>query len=96
MSSLDLLQSLKESILLQANVKAISGEPIVAHGKTVIPAEKIVYPKGGRNWRCGRFQCRRRGRRRWRSTGYSRGSHRRKKISRPVSFRLPTAGDQLP
>jgi hypothetical protein len=28
-------------------VKAISGEPIVAHGKTVIPAEKIMYPKGG-------------------------------------------------
>ena len=40
MSSLALLQSLKESILSQANVKAIYGEPIAAHGKTVIPVAK--------------------------------------------------------
>ena len=33
MSSLALLQSLKESVLSQANVKAIYGEPISAHGK---------------------------------------------------------------
>ena len=43
MSSLALLQSLKESILSQANVKAIYGEPIAAHGKTVIPVAKIMY-----------------------------------------------------
>jgi glutamate/tyrosine decarboxylase-like PLP-dependent enzyme len=43
MSSLALLQSLKESILSQANVKAIYCEPIAAHGKTVIPvAKKLV------------------------------------------------------
>jgi uncharacterized spore protein YtfJ len=37
MGSLALLQSLKENILGQASVKAIYGEPIAAHGKTIIP-----------------------------------------------------------
>src|SRR5579864_3422347 len=46
MSSLELLQSLKESILSQASVKTIYGEPIAAHGKTVIPAAKIMYGYG--------------------------------------------------
>jgi uncharacterized spore protein YtfJ len=46
MSSLALLQSLKESILSQANVKAIYGEPIAAHGRTVIPVAKIMYGYG--------------------------------------------------
>jgi uncharacterized spore protein YtfJ len=46
MSSQALLQSLKESILSQANVKAIYGEPIAAHGKTVIPVAKIMYGYG--------------------------------------------------
>jgi hypothetical protein len=46
MSILALLQSLKESILLQANVKAIYGQPIVAHSKTVIPVAKITYRYG--------------------------------------------------
>jgi uncharacterized spore protein YtfJ len=46
MSSVALLQSLKESILGQANVKAIYGEPIAAHGKTVIPVAKIMYGYG--------------------------------------------------
>jgi uncharacterized spore protein YtfJ len=46
MSSIALLQSLKESILSQANVKAIYGEPIAAHGKTVIPVAKIMYGYG--------------------------------------------------
>jgi uncharacterized spore protein YtfJ len=46
MSSLALLQSLKESILAQANVKAIYGEPISAQGKTVIPVAKIMYGYG--------------------------------------------------
>ena len=40
MSALTILQSLKESILSQANVKAIYGDPITAHGKTVIPVAK--------------------------------------------------------
>jgi uncharacterized spore protein YtfJ len=46
MSALTILQSLKESILSQANVKAIYGDPITAHGKTVIPVAKIMYGFG--------------------------------------------------
>jgi uncharacterized spore protein YtfJ len=46
MSSLALLQSLKESVLSQASVKAIYGEPISAHGRTVIPVAKIMYGYG--------------------------------------------------
>src|SRR6476620_2005697 len=46
MSSLALLQSLKESILSQASVKAIYGEPIAAQGKTVIPVARIMYGYG--------------------------------------------------
>jgi uncharacterized spore protein YtfJ len=46
MSSLALLQSLKESILTEANVKAVYGEPIAAHGKTVVPVAKIAYGYG--------------------------------------------------
>jgi hypothetical protein len=43
MSTQALLQSLKESILSQASVKAIYSEPIAAHGKTVIPVARITY-----------------------------------------------------
>ena len=46
MSTQALLQSQKESILSQASVKAIYGEPISAHGKTVIPVAKIIYGYG--------------------------------------------------
>jgi uncharacterized spore protein YtfJ len=46
MSTLAILQSLKESVLSQASVKAIYGEPISAHGKTVIPVAKIMYGYG--------------------------------------------------
>src|SRR5437870_13583272 len=46
MGSLALLQSLKESVLGQANVKAIYGEPISAHDKTIIPDAKIMYGYG--------------------------------------------------
>jgi uncharacterized spore protein YtfJ len=46
MSTQALLQSLKESILSQASVKAIYGEPISAHGKTVVPIAKIMYGYG--------------------------------------------------
>jgi uncharacterized spore protein YtfJ len=46
MGSLTLLQSLKESILGQASVKAVYGEPISAQGKTVIPVAKIMYGYG--------------------------------------------------
>ena len=46
MGSLALLQSLKESVLGQASVKAIYGEPISAHEKTIIPVAKIMYGFG--------------------------------------------------
>lgn len=46
MSSLEILQSLKESIVT-ANVKAVYGEPIAAQGKTVIPVAKVIYGYGG-------------------------------------------------
>jgi uncharacterized spore protein YtfJ len=46
MSTLAVLQSLKESVLSQASVKAIYGEPISAHGKTVVPVAKIMYGYG--------------------------------------------------
>ena len=46
MGSLALLQSLRESILGQASVKAIYGEPISAHEKTIIPVAKIMYGFG--------------------------------------------------
>jgi uncharacterized spore protein YtfJ len=46
MSTPAVLQSLKESILSQASVKAIYGEPITAQGKTVVPVAKIMYGYG--------------------------------------------------
>jgi len=46
MGSVALLQSLKESILGQAGVKAIYGEPITAQGKTVIPVAKLMFGYG--------------------------------------------------
>ena len=46
MSSLALLQSLKDSILTQANVKSVYGEPIAAQGKTIVPVAKIIYGYG--------------------------------------------------
>jgi uncharacterized spore protein YtfJ len=45
-STLAVLQSLKESVLGQASVKALYGEPVSAHGKTVIPVAKIAYAYG--------------------------------------------------
>src|ERR1700733_9579339 len=46
MGSVALLQSLKDGILSQASVKAIYGEPIPAHGKTIVPVAKILYGYG--------------------------------------------------
>jgi len=46
MSGQALLQSLKESFVTQANVKAVYGEPITARGKTVVPVAKIIYGYG--------------------------------------------------
>lgn len=46
MGSLALLQSLKDSVLSQANVRTVYGEPITAHDKTIIPVARIVYGFG--------------------------------------------------
>lgn len=46
MGSLALLESLRESIVGQANVKTIYGEPLTAQGKTIIPVAKISYGYG--------------------------------------------------
>src|ERR1700723_2717102 len=46
MSTQTVLQSLKESILGKASVKAIYGEPISANSKTIIPVAKIMYGYG--------------------------------------------------
>ena len=46
MSTLAVLQSLKENVLTHASVKALYGEPISAHGKTIIPVAKIAYGYG--------------------------------------------------
>ena len=46
MSTQAVLQSLKESILSQARAEAIYGEPVAAHGKTVIPVCKVMYGLG--------------------------------------------------
>ena len=53
MTTQALLQSLKESILSQASVKAIYGEPIAAQGRTVIPVAKIMYGYGAGAGTCG-------------------------------------------
>jgi uncharacterized spore protein YtfJ len=47
MGSVALLQSLRDSIVGQAGVKTIFGEPISAQGKTVIPVAKLIYGYGG-------------------------------------------------
>ena len=46
MGSLALLQSLKESVLGQADVKAIYGAPITAHDKTIVPVAKVMFAYG--------------------------------------------------
>ena len=46
MGSLAILQSLKESVLGQADVKAIYGQPITAHEKTLVPVAKIMFAYG--------------------------------------------------
>ena len=47
MGSVALLQSLKDSIVGQAGVKTVFGEPIAAQGKTIIPIAKLIYGYGG-------------------------------------------------
>ena len=46
MGSLAILQSLKESVLGQADVKAVYSQPITAQDKTIVPAAKIMFAYG--------------------------------------------------
>lgn len=46
MGSLAILQSLKESVLGQADVKAIYGQPITAHDRTIVPVAKVMFAYG--------------------------------------------------
>ena len=46
MGSLAILQSLKDSVLGQADVKAIYGQPITAHDKTIVPVAKVMFAYG--------------------------------------------------
>ena len=54
MGSLALLQSLKESVLSQATVKALYGDPITIHDKTIIPVARILYGYGAGAGSAGR------------------------------------------
>ena len=87
MGSVALLQSLKESILGQASVKTIYGEPISAHGKDDHPSGKnnVWLRCGCGHGRRGRYQRSRR--RRWwrrRSAGRPRGRDRGERAADPV------------
>ena len=65
MSSLSILQSLKENILSQASVKAIYGDPIVAQRKNGHPSRQnnVCLWGGGGHWR-------------WRCAGHPGGRYR--------------------
>ena len=65
---------------MTASVKAIYGEPIAAHGKTVIPVARIMYGYGAGAGAggVGNTSARARVGVVVESTGYSRGSHRSK------------------
>jgi uncharacterized spore protein YtfJ len=47
MNANDLLQKIGETLGTTATVKAVFGEPIHAHGKTVVPVAKVAYGFGG-------------------------------------------------
>ena len=85
MGSLALLQSLKESVLGQANLKTIYGEPISAHEKTIIPVAKIMYGYGAGTGGVGEKNARGEGGGGGGGgTGCSRGSHRGKQSADPL------------
>jgi uncharacterized spore protein YtfJ len=47
MTATDVLHKLGETFGSTATVKSVFGEPIVGHGKTVVPVAKVVYGFGG-------------------------------------------------
>jgi uncharacterized spore protein YtfJ len=92
MGSLAILQSLKESVLGQASVKAIYGEPISAQGKTVIPVARVMYAYGAGAGTGGVGDTSARGEGGGGVVVDERfpSALSRSATSRPVSFRLPT------
>jgi len=46
MGSLAILESLRESVLGQADVKTIYGQSITAHDKTIVPVAKVMFAYG--------------------------------------------------
>jgi uncharacterized spore protein YtfJ len=47
MNAAEMLQKLSETLGSMATVKSVFGEPIHAHGKTVVPVAKVAYGFGG-------------------------------------------------
>ena len=47
MDAADLLHKIGETLGSTATVKSVFGEPIAAHGKTVVPVAKVTYGFGG-------------------------------------------------
>jgi uncharacterized spore protein YtfJ len=47
MDAADLLHKIGETLGSTATVKSVFGEPISAHGKTVVPVAKVAYGFGG-------------------------------------------------
>jgi uncharacterized spore protein YtfJ len=47
MNASEMLQKLSETLGSTATVKSVYGEPIHAHGKTVVPVAKVAYGFGG-------------------------------------------------
>ena len=95
MSSLGILQTLKDGVLSRASVKAVYGEPILAQGKTVIPVAKVMYAYGAGAGTGGVGNTSARG-----EGGGGGGGVRAIPIGviditekKPASFQLPTAKD---
>jgi len=47
MGSLNLLQTIHDSLGTRAQVKSVFGDPISAEGKTIVPVAKVLYGFGG-------------------------------------------------
>jgi len=47
MNATEILQEISERLGSTATVKSVYGEPIEAHGKTIVPVAKVAYGFGG-------------------------------------------------
>ncbi len=46
MPASSLIESLRDTLVSRANVTSVYGEPITAHGKTIVPLARIAYGFG--------------------------------------------------